>query len=83
MSISKGAILDQKNLDSNKTHEINIGKQLQNKSMSDSNIDLTKLRQKYQLQQHQQQRELVTSSLNSKNIKHVNDQESNYGCAIM
>lgn len=85
MPISKTAILDQQTAEHNNTRTISISRQKLNKSLTEPQIDITKLRQKHQLQKHQQEsKQFRSSSVNSNHSdEHSDGTEAKNGCAII
>lgn len=84
MSISKTAILDQQTAEHNRVRAISISRQKLNKSLSEPQIDVTKLRQKHQMQmQHQNEKQFRSSSVASNHSDHGENAEAKNGCAII
>lgn len=84
MSISKTAILDQQTAEHNRARAISISRQKLNKSLSEPQIDVTKLHQKHQMQKQQtQEKQFRSSSVNSNHSEHSEEAEAKNGCAII
>lgn len=84
MSISKTAISDQQTAEHNNVRAISISRQKLNKSQSEPEIDVTKLRQKHQLQQqHHHEKQFRSSSVASNHSDHTEQTETKNGCAII
>lgn len=82
ISISKTGILDQQTAELNAARAISISRQKLNKSLTEPQIDVTKLRQK-QLQKHQQEKQFRSSSVSSNHSEHSEEAEAKNGCAII
>lgn len=83
ISITKTAILNQQAAEHDAARAISISRQKLNKSLSEPQIDVTKIRQKHQLQKHQQEKQMRSASVSSNHSEHSEEAEAKNGCAII
>lgn len=68
----------------NPVNQNRTSKQRVIKSLSESQIDISKLRQNHQLHHHQQQREIVSNAIRSGSLDdQKTSEEAKNGCVIM